>query len=148
MTMRRGFTLIEMAVVVSITALTAAAVYGTTRGWVYEERKNSAEVEWARAADVALAWLARDLRESRFPLSPPPDNGYLLNPRGRDVLWRAVGGRLLRDELRLGSGVAELRLDWDGPVAAATLVFEAPTGDPPFRREYTRTVEMRTGGAP
>jgi prepilin-type N-terminal cleavage/methylation domain-containing protein len=145
---RRGFTLVEMAVVVSLMTILTAIAFSTTRGWVFGERKNSAEVEWARAADSAFGWLLKDLREAVLPLPEQQQPGLTMDTAQGRVWWRAVSGRLFRDDVRMASGVAEMNISWDGSVATVTLVFEAPTGEPPHRRAFTRTAEVRTGGMP
>lgn len=93
---RRGFTLIELMLVVAMTSIVAGAI-----GAFYLEVRATgatieAQVQLERRASLALEALARDMRGARTSVTP--EQLTLQHSGAAPVRWRVEDGRLLRSE--------------------------------------------------
>ncbi len=123
----RGWTLIELMVVVTLITATGGTVLGVASHVRGEERHSAACANDLQDLRQAVRVLERDLRESSVP--PALD-------------WHLEDGALRRGARTYARNVARFDVSWKGDVASVHVAL-GPRTDAPSRRTATLDLRVR-----
>lgn len=136
--MRRGFTLVELTMVMAITGIVAAALVKWVDNTRIEARHLAMPAQWAGQASTAMAQLRRDAQTAD---AVTIDSGLSVG----GVRWMATDGILRRGEQVMARQVKAARWRRAGPLLTVELDFEARHGSYTARRTHRGVIHLPEG---
>lgn len=138
--MKRGFTLVEMVVVMTITGIVAAALLTWVNDVRTETRHTAHPLVWGGNASTVFAQLRRDARKSPAVISET----VLTLGESR---WTRNDGQLRRNGEVLARDVKAVRWQQAGALLTVEIDFEAQNGTYTARRTHRGKIALLTDSA-
>jgi prepilin-type N-terminal cleavage/methylation domain-containing protein len=136
--MRRGFTLVEMVVVMAITGIVAAALMKWVDNVRTETRHGATASRWVGTASTAIAQIRRDARTAQ---AVTIDGALTLG----ETRWTAQNGTLRRGDQVMAREVKAARWQRAGRVLTVEIDFEAQNGTYTARRTHQGRILLPEG---
>lgn len=136
MSVRRGFTLVELMIVMAITGIIASQLVGMLDDARAEAWRRATPLQWAARANVAFSRIGRDV-QAAATVTPGEDLQV------DAIRWRLADGKLLRDAEVIAAPVSAARFAREGDALVITLEFAAERGRQRANARHATRIALR-----